>query len=565
MKITRVQIGNWKSIKEVDFYPEEICILVGANNAGKTNILSAINFVLGERYPMPANLDDSNYYGRDQRNHIYIGIWFDHPEVSRIDFDTSRQQYALSAWDRQGYAIKYFTNARREEFAFAYVDASRNYERQFSTSRWSIFGQALRQLHQKLKDSGSQLDDLKATLARAHELLQTDLYRKFERELKEAFAAQLKTARYDVEFEFRTLEDTNLYRSLYPTLVERGVARNPHEVGSGVRNVLVLALFQAFAKSFRGDAVLGIEEPELYLHPHAQRSLMRQFEELADAGNQLFISTHSAHFLDIARSERIVLVERCEDDEEDVCTQVRTSSSEALVKERQKLHPLRPMSVDSVRAFVGSIRSAEMTEAFFARVVVIVEGQSEREALPIYAQACGLEFDAHGISVVSAGGKIAIGMLAQIYRAHGIRSYIVFDNDEGQANLEKAHNHTMCRLLGMPEVDIPTACVQSEFSVLQGDWESNCRANVDTVQSGLYGQLEAEARAELGLPSDPKRNKPLVARYAADALVDRHGIVPQFARDIIAEIRKLLPHDLGEKGTPGGGPNPSGTSNDLFS
>jgi putative ATP-dependent endonuclease of OLD family len=97
------------------------------------------------------------------------------------------------------------------------------------------------------------------------------------------------------------------------------VARNPSEVGSGVRNVLVLALFQAFAKSFRGDAVLGIEEPELYLHPHAQRSLMKQFEMLAAAGNQLFISTHSAHFLDVARSDRIVRVERCEDEDDEVC------------------------------------------------------------------------------------------------------------------------------------------------------------------------------------------------------------------------------------------------------
>ncbi len=152
-------------------------------------------------------------------------------------------------------------------------------------------------------------------LDEAHQLLKTDLYRQFEKNLREAFAAQLRTARYDVEFEFRTLDETNLYRNLYPTIIERGKARNPTEVGSGVRNLLVLALFQAFARSFRGSAVIGIEEPELYLHPHAQRSLMREMEELASAGNQIFISSHSAYFLDITRSDRIVLVERCEDED----------------------------------------------------------------------------------------------------------------------------------------------------------------------------------------------------------------------------------------------------------
>ena len=204
---------------------------------------------------MPGNLVDSDFYNRDPNNSIHIRLALEHAHISSIDFDTSKDQYALSAFDNRGGSIRPFNNARREEIAFAYVDASRNYERQFSTSRWSIFGQALRHLHQSLKDNGDQLEKLKEALSTAHDLLQTDQYRLFERELKEAFTAQLKTARYDVSFEFRTLEETNLYRSLYPTILDRGVVRNPLEVGSGIRNVLVLALFQAFAKSFRGDAV----------------------------------------------------------------------------------------------------------------------------------------------------------------------------------------------------------------------------------------------------------------------------------------------------------------------
>lgn len=538
MKITRVQIANWRSIKCVDFFPEDICILVGANNAGKTNILSAINFILGERWPMPANLEDSDFYGRNRDNSVYIRLVLDHPHVSQIEFDTSKPQYALNALDNQGRSVRPFNNAYREEIAFAYVDASRNYERQFSTSRWSIFGQALRHLHQTLKDSGDQLTQLREALSRAHSLLQTDQYMAFEKELKDAFAAQLKTARYDVSFEFRTLEETNLYRSLYPTLVERGVARNPLEVGSGVRNVLVLALFQAFAKSFRGDAVLGIEEPELYLHPHAQRSLMKQFEALAAAGNQIFISTHSAHFLDVARSDRIVLVDRCEDEEDEVCTQVKTASSQDLLAARKKLHPARDqMTVDSMRAFVRNVRTAEMTEAFFARVVIVVEGPSERESLPIFARALEMDFDEYGISIVSAGGKAAIDMLAQLYAMHGIRTYTVFDNDGGKPS-EKAANRTLCRLLGLQETDEPVAGVKPDYAILQINWETQCKAHVEAIQAGLYDHLERQARLGLGISGD--RNKPLVARFIADALVQQ-GHVPQFVKDILASVRKKLP------------------------
>ncbi|MGO7087510.1 ATP-dependent endonuclease [Rhizobium leguminosarum] len=537
MKITRVQIKNWRSIKYVDFHPEDICILVGANNAGKTNILSAINFLLGERWPIPGNLDDSDYFGRDRSRDIHIRLTLDHPEVSEIDFDTSKAQYVLSVTDRRGYGIRGFNNSQREELAFAYVDASRNYEKQYSTSRWSIFGQALRHLHQTLKDSGEQLTQLRDALKTAHGLLQTDQYKTFEKHLKDAFAAQLRTARYDVSFEFRTIEETNLYRSLYPTLVERGMPRSPAEVGSGVRNVLVLALFQAFAKSFKGDAVLGIEEPELYLHPHAQRSLMKQFQQLATAGNQIFISTHSAHFLDVARSDRIVLVERCEDEDDDVCTQVKTASSEEMLAARKELHPTRSITVPSMRAFMGNVRTAEMTEAFFARVVIIVEGPSEREAIPVLARGCGMDFDEHGISIVSAGGKAAIDTLVQLYDTHGIRTYVVFDNDAGNAS-EKAANHTLCRLLDLQEVDEPAACVKDRYAILQGNWETQCRIHLEAIQVGLYEKLEMQARDELGISGG--RNKPLVARFIAQALV-ANGHIPQFLRDLVSHVEELLP------------------------
>jgi len=46
-----------------------------------------------------------------------------------------------------------------------------------------------------------------------------------------------------------------------------------------------------------------------------------------------------------------VRVERCEDDDEDVCTQVETASSEEFLIARKHLHPEREMTVESVRAF----------------------------------------------------------------------------------------------------------------------------------------------------------------------------------------------------------------------
>lgn len=51
MKIARVHIENYRSIKQLDFSPNNYCALIGENNAGKSNILKAINLVLGETWP----------------------------------------------------------------------------------------------------------------------------------------------------------------------------------------------------------------------------------------------------------------------------------------------------------------------------------------------------------------------------------------------------------------------------------------------------------------------------------------------------------------------------------
>ncbi|MGY4459676.1 hypothetical protein [Bradyrhizobium sp. LB13.1] len=77
-----------------------------------------------------------------------------------------------------------------------------------------------------------------------------------------------------------------------------------------------------------------------------------------------------------------------------------------------------------------------------------------------------------------------------------------------------------------------------DYAILQGNWETQCQAHVEMIRAGLYGELETQARTELGIPGD--RNKPLVARFIAEALVQQ-GHVPQFIKDILDAIRKKLP------------------------
>ena len=50
MRIARVHIESYRSIKELDFEPGIYCVVIGENNSGKSNILRALSIALGESW-----------------------------------------------------------------------------------------------------------------------------------------------------------------------------------------------------------------------------------------------------------------------------------------------------------------------------------------------------------------------------------------------------------------------------------------------------------------------------------------------------------------------------------
>jgi putative ATP-dependent endonuclease of OLD family len=372
MLIERIRIRNYRSCKDLTIYPQDMMALVGPNNAGKTNILSALNFLLGERWPSRQGLALSDFYNQEERRPLAIEVKF-HPnddDIATMQFAENPAQGDLRA------RYTYFNNSKlytlnndiREKGALVYLDAARSFDSHFSPSRWSLFGRIARELHDDfLQNAPEEVKQaLTGHLQQAQEILKTERYRSFEAAIITAFNDQVRRHTHGVALQFRTFDPLNFYKSLQPLLVEYGEEKSPSEAGSGMRNLIVLALFRAYAKAFRGNAIFAIEEPEIFLHPHAQRSLAALFEELASAGNQVFFSTHSATFVNIARSERIVLVEMCDDEEDENCTQVREMDPNELLKERKKLHPSVEMTLNSAREKLRLLCGLEHAEAFFA-------------------------------------------------------------------------------------------------------------------------------------------------------------------------------------------------------
>lgn len=539
MRIRRIRIENFRSIKLLEFEPADICALVGSNNAGKTNILTALNFLLGETYPSRRGLLASDYYNQDTTKPIMIGVEFE-PNDSNIQkvwcklpWDDSAEVKATYFNNRTVYNLN---NDTRAKCALVYLDANRDLEYHMGYSNWKLFGRIVNHLHDGFSRNASeeQLKHLENNYDEVLKLLKTEHFLTFENTFISCFDEQIKHTTHQIKLAFRTFDARNYYRSIHPILIENGVHKEPAEAGQGMRNLILLALFRTYAQVFKDNAIIAVEEPEIYLHPHTRRSLATLFKDLAAQGNQVFYSTHSADFVDIEHFEQICLVEKQPDRVDDLCTQVQSLTPEVLLDLRRTLFPDKQMDVIGMRERYRSNWSLEHNEAFFAKKIVLVEGVTEQSVLPLYAEKLGYSFDTYGISVVNANSKTSMDLYYHLYIAFGIPVYMVFDNDRGTRDTSSLQwNKVLLRIQGLPEEDMPGGRITNRYAVMEGNFEEQMR---QAVGHEIYSQLESDARSNLGIP--PGRNKELVARYMARHLISQ-DIVPDFISEIIDSLRLL--------------------------
>lgn len=124
-------------------------------------------------------------------------------------------------------------------------------------------------------------------------------------------------------------------------------------------------------------------------------------------------------------------------------------------------------SWERIHASLHRIMTPLMNEGFFAEVVVLVEGEEDRAAILGVAYAFGIDLEGNGVSVISCGGKATIFAPLVIFRQFGIRTYVVWDGDHGNAS-EKSKNRQLLQLLGATPEDFPDTNIGPEYACFKG-------------------------------------------------------------------------------------------------
>ena len=261
-------------------------------------------------------------------------------------------------------------------------------------------------------------------------VLHTSQFDELERSIKSNALKQLgfdpETEQDRLDFYFAPFESMDFYRLLELRVREFGTSIRATELGEGFQNALVLSILQAFEERKRKGAILLIEEPEIFLHPQMQRSLYKTIRQIGKT-NQVIYTTHSPHFVSIPEYDEVLMTRKGTDG-----TNVRKSTLPATEKRREK--------------FLKEIEP-ERGELFFASRLLLVEGDTEKLALPEYARRLGHDLDRSGATIVEVGGKRNLPDFLDLAESLQIPVGVVYDEDasdfQGKREDENKFNETL--------------------------------------------------------------------------------------------------------------------------
>ena len=514
MKIQRIVIKNFKSIRHIDIAcSPKINAFIGENSVGKSNIFDAINWPLGPVWPsFNSTLPQDRFMGQED-NEIDITLHFDDGKYLQLAekwFDyRNNQKSGLNL------SKNYTKDAERQRYCSAYLGVDRSILDYSPSNKWSLMGRILLEINRIFKeqkeideDSGEiqkKTDIFKNEIERVRdEILFTvedqngmQVMKKFIETLQRETAKQLNRPENEPKVDLNLYDPWNFFRTLQLVICESdtNLSFQASNLGMGVQASISIAILKAYSQiKLQNSTPLFIDEPELFLHPQAQRAFYKVLCELADAGTQIFFTTHSPDFLNVGRFNEIFIVRKNATDG----TYVRCSNPQSFADDLFARRNIKATSEEVMlhykNAYEETGDTQKANEAFFAKKIILVEGQSETLLLPYFFEKIGYDYIGKGITIVRCGAKTELDRFYRLYTEFGIPCFLLFDGDnqhvgtnDENATIEK--NRAILSLFDISN-DFPDNAVHEKHLGFLCTLNENLGISTSKKGMNLYKQIK---------------------------------------------------------------------------
>lgn len=392
-------------------FKEGLNVLIGENNSGKTAIIDAIRYVLKTQSGEPIFIDEKDFYQNGEGKRatelriecIFKGLTNDeaghllewcniNPQDKKYEFkiwlyakmDNNRVLPCVRAGVGEG---KYIDGPAREFLKVVYLKPLRDSLTDMTHGYKSRIAQIL-QNHpvfkkQKQADGTYSEHELETDYKNLQKVIDNFFAEDGGKSLTETLNALLTNflivsddTKQNAGFHLTGSDLNDILRQIDLVLEE-------NKSGLGSLNLLCIAAeLLLFKDNHKGLRLTLIEELEAHLHPQYQLRLIDYIENSGELGAQFILTTHSTTVGSQIPLEKLIIL---------------------------KGNNAFPMNADCTQLTKGDYKflqrflDATKANLFFAKALIMVEGDAENLLIPEIAKIIDRPLNKYGVSIVNVG------------------------------------------------------------------------------------------------------------------------------------------------------------------
>lgn len=460
-RLRKLIIKNFRTIGKnpVEIDLDDIVVLVGANNAGKSSILRAYEVAMNtgstagkigiEDFPnnvvavtaLPEievhTIISENKPGERWIKHLENGEMLirERWTWSSPNVDPKRNGYDVQAgdwsdevpWGAANVANAYRPKPHRID-AFASPEAQAG---EITGLLSTIIKDKLKAI--KSPDNTTEKTDyelLIENIAKFQSEVSASIQGEVE-EIEESISKYLKEVFHNYTIKLDAKPETNIDKTYSPFKEAPDLYMGPADgymskvsvQGSGARRTLLWTALKYVAENGKDCSerphVLLLDEPEICLHPTAIRDARKVLYDLPKTRNwQVMVTSHSPIFIDLSYDNTtIIRVDRNSEDEVQSTTLYRPQQVNLSTDEKENLKLL-------------NVCDPYLHEFFFGGRIVIVEGDTEYTAFSMLKILYQGQYD--DVHIIRARGKAIIPAVAKILNQFTANYAVLHDTDTPQ-------------------------------------------------------------------------------------------------------------------------------------
>lgn len=427
MEIKKVCISKFRSIENGCFIFYDITAIVGQNNSGKSSLMRALNSFFNPSKELKFYLDGTNLY-TTKRTVPRITIDFNrvpndpvyNPFIQNENLKV-KQEFSKKRNRLEYYVLNngVFQLASEEliekilnDVQFVLIPTDRGVKRG-EQDEVTVLRQLLDTF---FSTHTAKRDTLSPKVRDAFNYLKKNALKKVSKGIEDKYLANRG---FKLEIDSRFPLDYQLFiNDLAINVVEDEKDFSLDECGSGVQSLVAISIYRYLADLNHTNYIIGIEEPEINLHPQAQKELIfALIDEVNTNGIQLIFTTHSTVLIDEIDHTKIVLVRK----ERDEIRKFKTTIYQ-LEDDFWQKYDLQVLQYDKFHKFKNS-------EFFFANHVIVTESATDSEVFRNLLKIKDVIIERHGISILELGGISSLKYAFYLLRDLGIPKTIIVDKD----------------------------------------------------------------------------------------------------------------------------------------